>query len=394
MCHKCATDKMSDVAMSRSAYPLCRFFSNRIFKLIEFPYICRKNVMEFSAQQIADYLKGTVVGNPDVKVSDFSKIEAGRPGTLTFLSNPKYTEYIYTTKASAVLVNEDFTPERELEPTLIKVKNSYDALASLLTLVESFAPRKSGISPLAYISDKAEVGSNVYIGPYAVIEDGAKVGDNAMIYPQVYVGDNVTVGCNTILYPGVRIYKGCKVGENCILHAGCVVGSDGFGFAPTADGKYDKIPQIGIVEIRNNVEIGANTTIDRSTMGATVIEDGVKLDNLIQIAHNVEIGENTVMAALTGIAGSTKVGKHCMFGGQSGVVGHISVADGSILAARCGLSNSVKNPNGMYHGYPHMEAHKFQRSFVLFRNFPEMRKELTELQKQVKELQEKLAQKE
>jgi UDP-3-O-[3-hydroxymyristoyl] glucosamine N-acyltransferase len=346
--------------------------------------------MEFSAQQIADYLKGTIVGDPNVKVSNFSKIETGEVGTLTFLSNPKYTEYIYTTKASVVLVNNDFEPEKEIGATLIKVANSYDALANLLSLVESFKPKKSGISPMAFISEKAKLGENVYVGAYAVIEEGAQIGNNVQIYPQVYIGDNVKVGNNVIIYPGVRIYKECEIGNNCILHAGCVIGADGFGFAPTADGTYEKIPQIGIVKIQDDVEIGANTTVDRSTMGATVIGKGVKLDNQIQVAHNVEIGDNTVIAALTGIAGSSKIGKNCMMGGQVGVVGHLSIADNTILAARCAVTHTIKTPGGMYHGAPHMDAKRFQRATVCFRNFPEIRQDLLDLQKQVKELQEKL----
>ena len=350
--------------------------------------------MEFSAQQIADYLKGKVVGNPEIKVSNFSKIESGEPGTLTFLSNPKYTDYIYTTKASVVLVNDDFEPKQGLNVTLIKVANSYDALASLLTLVDSYKPKKTGVSSLAVISEKATIGENPYIGAYTVIEEGVKIGKNAQIYPHVYIGDNVQIGDNVILYPGVKIYKECVIGNNCTIHAGSVIGSDGFGFAPTADGRYDKIPQIGIVEIKDDVEIGANTTVDRSTMGATVIGKGVKIDNLVQIAHNVEVGENTVMAALTGIAGSTKIGKHCMFGGQSGVTGHLAIADGSIMAARCGVANNIKNPNGMYHGYPHMDAKLFQKAYACFKSFPVFRQDLMDLQKQVKELQEKLNNKE
>lgn len=346
--------------------------------------------MEFSAQQIADYLKGKVFGNPEIKVSNFSKIEAGEPGTLTFLSNPKYTEYIYTTKASVVLVNEDFEPTQELQTTLIKVANSYEALASLLTLVDSFKPKKSGVSSLAFISDKTTIGENPYIGAYSFIEDGVKIGKNAQIYPQVYIGDNVQIGDNVTLYPGVKIYKECVIGNNCTIHAGTIVGSDGFGFAPTEDGRYEKIPQIGIVRIMDDVEIGANTTIDRSTMGATIIGQGVKIDNLVQIAHNVEVGDNTVMAALTGIAGSTKIGKHCMFGGQSGAVGHVNIADGSVMAARCAITNNVKKPNGMYHGYPHMDAHQYQKAAACFKNFPTFRQDLMDLQKQVKELQEKL----
>ena len=342
--------------------------------------------MEFSAQQIADYLKGKVVGNPEIKVSNFSKIEEGVPGTLTFLSNPKYTEYIYTTQASIVLVNDTFEPKQELKPTLIKVKNSYDALASLLSLVDSYKPKKKGISPQACVSEKAKIGENAYVGAYTCIEDGAVIGKNAQIYPQVYIGDNVRIGDNVTLYPGVKIYNDCVIGNNCMVHAGTVIGSDGFGFAPTADGKYDKIPQIGIVVIEDDVEIGANTTIDRSTMGATIIRRGVKIDNLVQIAHNVEVGEDTVMAAQSGFAGSAKIGKHCMFGGQSGVVGHLTVADGTMLAAKCGVSNNIKEPNKMFHGFPHVEAKTFQRAFVCFRNFPAIRNQILDLEKQVAEL--------
>ena len=342
--------------------------------------------MEFSAQQIADFLKGEVIGDPAVTVSDFSKIEEGRPGTLTFLSNPKYTEYIYTTKASIVLVNADFVADRTISSTLIRVANSYEALASLLSLVESMKPKKSGISSLSSISERAELGDNAYIGSYVVIEEGAKIGKNVRIYPNVYIGENVTIGDDVILYPGVTIYHGCKVGNRCILHAGCVVGSDGFGFAPSEDGHYDKIPQIGIVTLEDDVEIGANTTIDRSTMGTTLIKRGAKLDNLIQIAHNVEVGEDTVMAALTGIAGSTKIGKRCMFGGQSGVVGHVNIADGSILAARAGVTKDLTLPNAAYSGYPQLKLNDFQKSYACFRQLPTMRNQLNDLKKKIDEL--------
>lgn len=342
--------------------------------------------MEFSAQQIADFLKGEVVGDPTIKVSDFSKIEEGRAGTLTFLSNPKYTEYIYTTKASVVLVNADFEPEKEIGATLIKVANSYEALASLLSLVESMKPKKQGVSSLASISESAEIGENAYIGPYAVIESGAKIGKNVQIYPHVYIGENVTIGDHVILYPNVTIYHGCKIGDRCILHAGCVLGSDGFGFAPSADGHYDKIPQIGIVTLESDVEIGANTTVDRSTMGTTLIKRGAKLDNLIQIAHNVEVGEDTVMAALTGIAGSSKIGKRCMFGGQSGVVGHVNMADGTILAARAGVTKDLTEPNAAYSGYPQLKLNDFQKSYACFRQLPAMRNQLNDLKKKIDEL--------
>ncbi|HOI26428.1 MAG TPA: UDP-3-O-(3-hydroxymyristoyl)glucosamine N-acyltransferase [Paludibacteraceae bacterium] len=346
--------------------------------------------MEFSAQQIAEYLKGTVVGDPNIKVSNFAKIEEGKPGTLTFLSNLKYTEYIYTTQASVVLVNKDFVPEKEISATLIKVENSYAALASLLTLADSMNPKKTGVSPKADISEKAQLGENAYVGAFAVVEDGAKIGKNVSIYPQVYVGDNVVLGDNVTLYPGVKIYKDCVIGNNCTIHAGTIIGADGFGFAPQTDGSYGKIPQIGNVVLEDDVEIGANTTIDRATMGCTRIKKGVKIDNLVQIAHNVEVGENTVMAAMTGIAGSTKIGKHCMFGGQSGAIGHITIADGSMFAAQSGVMSSVKVPNQGYQGSPHFLASDFNRSYACYKRLPDMRRQVIEMQKQIEELKQLL----
>jgi UDP-3-O-[3-hydroxymyristoyl] glucosamine N-acyltransferase len=256
----------------------------------------------------------------------------------------------------------------------------------LLSLVESMKPKKQGVSSLASISESATIGENAYIGPYAVIESGAKIGKNVQIYPHVYIGENVTIGDNVILYPNVTIYHGCKIDDRCILHAGCVLGSDGFGFAPSADGHYDKIPQIGIVTLESDVEIGANTTVDRSTMGTTLIKRGAKLDNLIQIAHNVEVGEDTVMAALTGIAGSSKIGKRCMFGGQSGVVGHVNMADGTILAARAGVTKDLTEPNAAYSGYPQLKLNDFQRSYACFRQLPAMRNQLNDLKKKIDEL--------
>ena len=346
--------------------------------------------MEFSAQQLADYLKGNVIGNPAVTVSNFSKIEEGKPGTLTFLSNPKYTEYIYTTQASIVLINKGFVPEKELRSTLVQVPDSYVALASLMNLVENMQPKKNGINSSAIIDDSAIVGENPYIGAFVVIESGVTIGNNAQIYPQVYIGDNVQIGDNVKIYPGVTIYKDCVVGNNCTIHAGAVIGSDGFGFAPDANGVFSKIPQLGNVVIEDDVEVGANTAIDRATMGSTLIKKGVKLDNLVQIAHNVEVGENTVMAALTGIAGSTKIGKQCMFGGQSGAVGHLTIADGSMFAARTGVSNDVKEPNQAFHNYPHMKARDFQKSHACFKQLPDMRYKIFELEKQLKELKEQI----
>ncbi len=346
--------------------------------------------MKFSAQQLADLLKGKVVGDPTVTVSNFSKIEEGKPGTLSFLANPKYTDYIYTTQASIVLVNTSFVPEKEIQATLIQVPDSYTALASLLSLADSMQPKKSGISSSAVIDEHAVLGENPYVGAFTVIESGVKIGNSVQIYPQVYVGDNVQIGDNVKIYPGVKIYKDCVIGSNCVIHSGAVIGSDGFGFAPDANGVFNKIPQLGNVVIEDDVEIGANTTIDRATMGSTLIKKGAKLDNLIQIAHNVEVGENTVMAAMVAIAGSTKIGKQCMFGGQSGVVGHLSIADGSILAARTGVSNNIKEPNQAFQNYPHMKANDFKRSHICFKQLPDMRNKLFELEKQLKELKEKI----
>ena len=271
--------------------------------------------MEFSAKQIAEFIQGTIVGDENTTVHTFAKIEEGIPGAISFLSNPKYTNYIYETQSSIVLVNKDFEPEKEINATLIKVDNAYESLAKLLNLYEMSKPKKTGIDPLAYIAPTAKIGNNVYIAPFACVGDNAEIGDNTSLHPHATVGSGAKVGSDCILYPNTTVYHDCRVGNNCILHAGSVVGADGFGFAPSPEG-YEKIPQIGIVILEDNVEIGANTCIDRATMGATIIRKGVKLDNLIQIAHNVEVGSNTVMASQVGVAGSTKVGEWCMFGGQ------------------------------------------------------------------------------
>ena len=282
--------------------------------------------MEFSAKQIAQFLQGEIVGDENASVHTFAKIEEGTPGALSFLSNPKYTHYLYETQSSIVLVNKDFVPEKEIHTTLIKVDNAYESLAKLLMLYEQSKPKKQGIDPLASIAPTAKIGENVYIGPFAVIGEHVEIGDNTQIYPHVCIGDGAKVGDNCTLYFSANVYHDCKIGNRVTLHAGVVIGADGFGFAPTPHG-YDKIPQIGIVIIEDDVEIGANTCIDRATMGATIIHKGVKLDNLIQIAHNDEIGSHTVMAAQVGIAGSAKIGEWCMFGGQVGVGGHIHVGN-------------------------------------------------------------------
>ncbi len=340
--------------------------------------------MEFTVQQIADYLKGTVEGDATLKVSELSKIEEGRQGTLTFLSNPKYTQYLYTTQASACLVNKDFVAEKELTTTLIRVDNAYECLARLLALAESVKPRKQGISAKAEIDETAKIGENVYIGAFVVIGAGVAVGDNVQIYPNTVIDDNVTIGEDTVIYAGVKIYEGCRVGKRCVLHAGAVVGSDGFGHAPDSEGHYHKIPQIGNVVIEDDVELGANTTIDRATMGATIIRRGVKIDNLVQIAHNVEVGEDTVIAAQSGIAGSTCIGKRCMLGGQVGISGHINIADGSIFGAQSGVPGNIKEPNQIWQGYPVMPIMRFRRLTVLQKQLPDLSRRVQELEKKIK----------
>lgn len=342
--------------------------------------------MEFTAQQIADFLHGTVFGNPSVSVGNISKIEEGKPGTLTFLSNPKYTPHIYTTEASIVLVNNDFQPEGEIKATLIKVENAYNALASLLNLVEQSKPQKRGIDSLAAISPSAKIGEFAYVGAYAVIGDNVQIGDGAKIYPQAYIGDNVKIGDNVSIYAGAKIYQDCVIGNNVTIHSGTVVGADGFGFAPDDKGVYHKIPQIGNVVIEDDVEIGANSCIDRATMGSTVIRRGVKIDNLIQIAHNVEVGKNTVIAAQSGIAGSTKIGEGCVLGGQVGVSGHLHIADGSKFGAQSGVQSSVKIPNQALQGSPVFSYMGFMKSTSIFQKLPELQKQINNLQKEIEEL--------
>ena len=335
-------------------------------------------------QQIADYLKGTVEGDGALKVSELSKIEEGRPGTLTFLSNPKYTQYIYTTQASACLVNKDFVAEQSLTTTLIRVDNAYECLAKLLTLVDSFKPKKQGISAKSDIHETAKLGENVYVGAFVVIGANVVIGNNVKIYANTVIDDNVVVGDDCVIYAGVKIYEGCRIGKRCVLHAGVVVGSDGFGHAPDAEGRYHKIPQIGNVVIEDDVELGANTTVDRATMGSTIIRRGVKIDNLVQVAHNVEIGEDTVIAAQSGIAGSTKIGKHCMFGGQVGVAGHITIADGSIFGGKSGVTSTIKEPNKVWQGYPVMPIMGFRKLNVLQKQLPDLAHKIYDLEKKIK----------
>lgn len=344
--------------------------------------------MEFSAKQIAAFVQGEIVGDENATVHTFAKIEEGVPGALSFLSNPKYTPYIYETKSSIVLVNKDFIPEQPISATLIKVNNAYESLAKLMTLYEQSHPKRVGIDPLAYVAPTAQIGKDVYLAPFACVGDGAIVGDGTELHPHATVGRNAKVGANCILYAHATVYHDCIVGNNCIMHAGSVVGADGFGFAPTPDG-YEKIPQIGIAILEDNVEIGANTCIDRATMGATIIHKGVKLDNLIQIAHNVEVGANTVMASQVGVAGSTKVGEWCMFGGQVGVAGHITIGDKVNLGAQSGAPGSIK-ANQQLIGTPPMEMKPYFKSQAVFRKLPDMYKEIDALRKELNELKEQL----
>lgn len=340
--------------------------------------------MEFTAEQIASVIGGKIEGDKDAKVRTFAKIEEGVEGAISFLSNPKYTHYIYDTKSSVVIVNEDVELEGTVAPTLIRVKNAYESIAQLLQIYEASKPKKTGVSPQAYISPTAKLGKDCYVGPFACIGEGTVIGDGCQIYPHAVVGDNVKMGNGCILYPNTTVYQGCKIGNNVTLHAGSVIGADGFGFAPNADG-YDKIPQIGIVTIEDNVEIGANTCVDRSTIGSTVIRKGVKLDNLVQVAHNVEIGENTVMSAQVGIAGSTKVGSWCMFGGQVGIAGHITIGDKTFLGAQSGVPGSLKGGEELI-GTPPMNPRNYFKSQAIFRRLPDMYKELEALKKTIEEL--------
>ena len=344
--------------------------------------------MEFSAQQIAGFLNGTIEGDPNVKVSNFSKIEEGKPGTLTFLANLKYAHHIYNTEASIVLVNNDFKPEQPIRATLVKVENAYAALAMLLNLVEQSKSKKKGVDSTAFIAASATVSDDCYVGNFAYIGEGVKMGKNCMVYPHAYIGDHVTVGDNCVFYPHATVYENCTIGNNCILHAGSVVGADGFGFAPEGE-TYKKIPQLGNVIIEDDVEIGANTTIDRAVMDSTIIRRGVKLDNLVQIAHNVEVGENTVMAAQVGIAGSVKVGKHCMFGGQVGLAGHIHVADHVVFGAQAGVISDVKEATTLL-GAPAIYAKNFMRSSAIFNRLPDIYRSLGQMQREIEQLKKEI----
>lgn len=341
--------------------------------------------MEFTAKQIAEFVGGRVEGNEQATVNTFAKIEEGTTGAISFLSNPKYLHYIYETKSTIVLINEDVELEKAVEPTLIRVENAYESVARLLQLYESMKPKKTGIDPLAFISPKATVGKDVYIGAFAYIGDGAVIGDGSQVYPHVVIGDAVQIGQKCLLYPNVTIYQGCRLGNNVTIHAGSVIGADGFGFAPNQEG-YEKIPQIGIVIIEDNVEIGANTCVDRSTMGQTVIHRGVKLDNLIQVGHNCEIDENTVISAQAGLAGSTKIGAWCMVGGQAGFSGHIKVADKTFVGAQSGVISNTKGNGEQLIGAPAVDPKMYFKARALDAKLPEMYRQLAALQREIDEL--------
>lgn len=344
--------------------------------------------MEFSALQIATFLSGTVEGDPEVKVFNVAKIEEGAPGMLSFLANPKYSQYLYTTKSSIVLINNDFELQDKVEATLIRVSDAYAAFAQLLGLYQQFMQAKVGVSSLSFISKDATYGDDVYIGEFAFIGERVKIGNRVKIYPQAYIGDDCVIGDDTVVYAGAKLYAQTVVGKSCILHSGCVIGADGFGFAPQEDGSYNKIPQIGNVTIGDNVEVGANTCIDCATMGSTRIHDGVKLDNLIQIAHNVELGKNTAIAAQTGVSGSTKIGNNCIIAGQVGFVGHIHIADNTKIGAQSGVIGSVKKEGEELMGYPAFNVKDFLRASVHSRNLDKLMKRVEELEKKLNEKQQ------
>ncbi len=341
--------------------------------------------MKFTAEQIAAALNGVVEGDPNVEVSTLSKIEEGKSGSLSFLANPVYTKFIYTTEAAIIIVNKDFKPEKPVKATLIRVENAYSSFTTLLEMVQQAKNDKRGISEKASIAASAELGQNVYIGDFVVIGENTEVGDNTKIYANSCLGDNCKIGSDTTFYYGVKVYDECVIGNNCTLHAGVTVGADGFGFALQSTGDFKKIPQIGNVIIEDNVEIGTNTTIDRATLGSTIIRKGVKLDNLIQIAHNVEIGENTVIAAQSGIAGSTKIGKNCMFGGQVGIAGHLTIADEVKIQAQSGIGKNIKKPGSVWEGSPAFHLSDFLRSYVNFKNFSRITDRLSKLEQRMKE---------
>jgi UDP-3-O-[3-hydroxymyristoyl] glucosamine N-acyltransferase len=344
--------------------------------------------MKFTAKVIADFTKGEVVGNPDEVVTGISRIEEGKIGTLAFLANPKYEKYLYTTEASIVLINKDFQINGNLNRTIIRVDNAYDAFTSLLELYTKALPQKTGIEQPCFIDPTAKIGENAYVGAFSYIGAGVILGKNVKIFPQSYIGDLTQISDNTIIYAGVKVYHGCYIGNDCIIHSGVVIGADGFGFVQQPDQQYRKIPQVGNVIIEDNVEIGSNVTIDRATIGSTIIHKGVKFDNLIQIGHNVEVGENTVIVSQAGIAGSTKVGQNCQIGGQAGLAGHLKIGDNVKIGAQSGVSNSIKDGDTVL-GSPALAATKQIKAMIVYKSLPEMSKKIADLEKELKALKEK-----
>jgi len=338
--------------------------------------------VKFTATQIAGILDGDIVGSPDVEVSKLAKIEEGTKGTLTFLANPKYTQYIYSTKASITIVNKDFNPENELSTTLIKVEDAYKAFSKLLEYYNEIKMNKTGIEQPCFISDSSTYGEDIYIGAFSYIGDYVKIGNKVNIYPNSYIGDNVTIGNNVVVFSGAKIYSECIIGNNCVINSGAIIGADGFGFTPNEKGEYNKVPQTGNVILEDYVDIGAATTIDRATLGSTIIRKGVKLDNQIQIAHNVEIGKNTVIAAQTGIAGSTKIGENCQIGGQVGIAGHLNIGDNVKIQAQSGVGRNVKD-NEVLQGSPSFSYGDWNKSYVHFKNLPKIVKDINDLEKKV-----------
>jgi UDP-3-O-[3-hydroxymyristoyl] glucosamine N-acyltransferase len=336
--------------------------------------------LKFTAQQIAGILMGDVVGNPDAEVSKLSKIEEGFEGSLTFLANPKYTHHIYTTKASITIVNKTFVPDNSIETTLIKVDDAYLAFSKILEYYNAVKLNKSGIEQPSFISESAKQGENVYIGAFSYIADNVVIGDNVKIFPNTYIGDNAVIGDHTIVFSGAKIYSETIIGKHCVINSGVIIGADGFGFAPNENGSYNKIPQTGNVIIEDYVDIGAATTIDRATLGSTIIKYGVKLDNQIQIAHNVEIGKNTVIAAQSGVAGSTKIGENCVIGGQVGIAGHITIGNNVKIQAQSGIARNVKD-NEVLQGSPALALVDYNKSYVHFKNLPKIVKQINDLEK-------------
>ena len=346
--------------------------------------------MEFTAQQISNLLQGTIEGDPGAAVKRLAKIEEGVPGSLSFLANPKYAEFIYTTKASVVIVSNDFVAESPITATLVRVADPYACFVKLLEMYNQVVKNKKGIEQPSFIAESATLGTDCYVGAFAYVGNNAKIGNNVKIYPGCYVGDNTVIDDNTTLFAGVKVYSECVIGKSCTLHAGVIIGADGFGFTP-ASGSYNKVAQIGNVVIEDHVEIGAGSAIDRATLGSTFIRKGVKLDNLIQIAHNVDIGENTVIAAQTGVAGSTKIGKDCMIGGQVGIVGHISIADNTKIAAQSGIGASITEPGQILQGSPAFSISDYRRTYVVFRKLPDLDKKIQELEKLLAELKQTIS---